>query len=145
MGEVVAELEDDELSLIEARAVVVEMAVALDPLAIGLLQGVELRRFVHDGLGGMLGREDEIPDLLPALPRVERFKLRVAHAPELRIRLRRLAAIALADELDDSGGVVHPLAQDAAQVAGLGGRDVLPLRFVAEPDERLRHDVARPA
>ncbi len=45
--------------------------------------------------------------------------------------------------MEDGVGFIDPFAEDGAEVAGVGGGDVLPLGFVTEGEEGFGDEVAR--
>lgn len=101
--------------------------------------------FEAAAVGGMGVVGEDVIDGLALLAGVEGLILRVAARAELRVGGLRPKAVTVADELDYGIGVVHPFAEHAAQVARIGGGDVLPLGLVAEGEEGLRDEVARGA
>ena len=58
--------------------------------------------------------------------------MRIADPAKLRIGLRRLGAVAIADELEDAFALIDLLAQHRAEIAGFGAEDFLPDWLVTE-------------
>ena len=61
--------------------------------------------------------------------------MRVADPAELRVGLRRLGAVAIADDLEDAFALIDLLAQHRAEVAGFGAENLLPDGLVTEEGE----------
>ena len=106
---------------------VVQVRVGANDLAVGRLQGAQLLGLGLMRVGGKGLVEKHDPDFFAARADVEGFVLRVAATAKTRVRLGRLDAVALADELDDARAGVDAAAQHRAQVALARAEDVLPL------------------
>src|SRR5438477_11425014 len=74
----------------------------------------------------------KVPDFFPGFSRIESLVLRVTNPTKLRIRRRRLGAIALPDELDHTFALIDLRPQHLAQVAAFGAKNILPYRLVTE-------------
>ena len=60
----------------------------------------------------------------------------------MRVGLRRLGAIAIADKLEDAFALIDLLAQHRAEVAGFGAENLLPDRLVTEEGKRVGGELA---
>ena len=85
--------------------------------------------------------DEEVPDFLSALPGVESFVLRIAHAPELLVGSWRLCSVALPHQLNDSFALIDLLAQQRAQVPAFCAENVLPDWLVAKEGQGVRHEL----
>jgi hypothetical protein len=112
----------------------------LQRAALGLVTGwVGMRRIVRKveklqrRVPGASLSSEEQPRLFFLRPGVKELELSVGYPTILRIHRRRLRAVALADELDETLAGVDLVAQDLAEVAGLGAEDFLNDGRVAQP------------
>ena len=119
-----------------------QVRIAAHALAIGCLQ---FAQFI--GLGRVLIDRialvhEKIPDLFAALPRIERFVLRVADASELLVGHGRLRAVTLADQLHDTAALIDLAAQNFPEIASFRPKSILPDRFVPEESQRVGDKLA---
>src|SRR5437763_7994638 len=87
----------------------------------------------------------EVPDFFPALSRIESLILRVTDPAEFRIRRRRFGAVALADELDYTFGLIDLLPQHLAQVAAFRSENLLPNGLVSQKGQGVGYELPRTA
>lgn len=118
-----------------------KMGVGLYSVAVKLLEFRQRRRFGFMRVGGKIFINKKVPDLLPALPGVERFVLGVTNSPKFLIKIGRLRAITIADQLHDTFALIDLLPKEAAQVAAFGAEDVLPDRLITEKGQRVSHQL----
>ena len=85
--------------------------------------------------------DEEVPDFLPALARVERFVLRVAHPAKLRVDCWRFRAVTLADELNDAFTLIDLLAKNLSQIATLSSENILPDWLVTEKSQCVSYQL----
>src|ERR1044071_704714 len=114
-----------------------EVGVRLQTLPVSDLERAKLGRLSLARIDRERFVDKKIPDFFTPLPGIERFVLRVTDAAELGIRLGRLGAITVADDLEDAFTLVDLLAQHPAQVASLSPKNVLPDRLITEEGERI--------
>ncbi|MDP9186921.1 MAG: hypothetical protein M3O72_06150 [Verrucomicrobiota bacterium] len=85
--------------------------------------------------------DEKIPDFFSALPRVERFVLRVAYSAELLVRGWRFRAITLTDKLNDAFTLIDLLAKNLSQIATFGSENILPDWLVTEKSQRVGYQL----
>jgi hypothetical protein len=119
-----------------------QVRVRLQPLTIGRLERSQFLGLALAFIDREIFVDEEIPNLLAALPGVERFVLGVADAAELRIGLRRLGPVAIADNLEDPFALIDLLPEHRAQIACFRAENVLPDRLVTEIGERVGGELA---
>jgi hypothetical protein len=148
LSEFIAEALYLELEVGVAGGVVIKVAVVspcvavveLQSAALSLVAGrIRMRRIIRKGkveavqrrvAGAGVSGEQE-PRLFFLRPSVEELELGVRDSAIVGIHRRRLRAVAMADDLDEAIAGVDLVAQDFAEVAGLGAEDFLNDRRVA--------------
>src|SRR5688572_29252592 len=118
-----------------------EMGVGLQPLAIGRLERSLFLGLALAFIDRKIFVDEEVPDFFAALPGVKRLVLRVADAAELRVGLRGLCAITIADNLEDPFALIDLLPEHRAEIARFGAENVLPDRLVTEVSQRVRGEL----
>ncbi|HZE58128.1 MAG TPA: hypothetical protein VE031_09770 [Chthoniobacterales bacterium] len=139
--EVVAELENPSFQGLAAGERMENMRLRLQATAISSLQLAQFMRLDFANVGRKTLVDEQVPDFLPVLSRVQGFVLRVACSAELLISRGRLRAITLSDQLNDSFALINLLAQQDPEITRLGAKDVLPNRLIAEKSQRIGHEL----
>ena len=109
-----------------------DVRIRLQVRAIFGLQFLQLLDLGLAWVGGKIFADKQVPNLLAARSRIERFILGVADAAKCFVRLRRFGAVTFSDQLHHAFAMVDAFAQQFAQIAALSSENVLPNRFVTE-------------
>src|SRR5688572_3149449 len=109
-----------------------EVGIGLQTFAISRLERSQFLGLALAFIDREIFVDEKVPDFFAALPGVKRLVLRVADAAELRIGLRRLRAVTIADNLEDAFALVDLLPEHRAEIARFGAENVLPDRLVTE-------------
>ncbi len=114
-----------------------EVRVGLQTQSISCLEVAHFGRLVIANISGEMLVDEEVPNFLSALPGIESFVLRIAHAAELLVGSWRLCAVALTDQLNDSFALIDLLAEQSAQIATFSAKNILPNRLVAKKGQGI--------
>ena len=143
LNKITAQFENARLPTLSARKRMVQMCVRLEPISIGCLQSAQFLGFISARVGWETFVEEQVPDLLSHLGRVECFVLRVTHPAKFLGRLGRFRAITAAHELDYSLAPGELLPQDTTQIDFVSFENILPDWIVAQEYQSVGYQLPR--